>query len=359
MLVQPLVQNVGPSVNAGARTLAVAQSWTVGLPFVYFTTITLAQAQASTMTPTPANPVVVTIHSGTYTENVTLVSNVHMIGAAQAAVLIAGNITWTPGAGVNVGQIGQAEQINLNGIAHSSGSFSLTYDSSAKTAGTSSLMFCSNTTFGFVTVTGRGSTNTGDNYYMFNGILLSNGSTFTNMQGSSQSIGVEFIGTRVRGSTFAGNTVARLIGGEHLAGACALTGTANVTCTSLTMRAWTVASGCTLTAPGCNLTAAQTISVASGGTADLRNVTLGVAANIVGPGTINRTVWNGTTGTTVSGANTITFTIPYPDAVYNVTWSLVSGPGNAAMTYGTKLGASFVLTDSVGGNVWDYTVHHI
>ncbi len=118
----------------------------------------------------------------------------------------------------------------------------------------------------------------------------------------------------------------------------------------------TVASGCSVTTVGGKLT--STITVASGGTADVRTTNIGASTNLAGPGTINRTSFRFTTSATSMGANAITFAIPLPDANYSLSFSLVSGAGNAAMTWSSKTGSGFTLNDSVGTNVWEVTVTH-
>ena len=345
---------------APARTLFVAQSWPPGVdPTIYFTTISAALVQAATMTPTQANQVAILIFPGTYVENLTLVSNVSLIGTAFQNITIIGNITWTPGAGVNAPQTALPEAVSIeNLVVGAPAANLLLIDSTGKAAG-SAQFFAYESAFQTVTVIGRGIGQ--DNFFMFDCILLTGGTSFTNMTGVIAPIafGVELVSSRLRGVTFAGNTLARIQGGEQVgaAGTIALTGTALVICQGFNVsRPVTVASGCSFTLQD-QLTA--TLTVAAGGTADLRGANFATNANLVGPGTINRTTWTQIFGPTVAGANVVPITnAPFPDGVYNVSLQLIAGPGNAGVTVTGKTGTDFTINDAVGGNTFDVSIIH-
>jgi hypothetical protein len=212
--------------------------------------------------------------------------------------------------------------------------------------------------FGITVATGRGAA---DNLFYFNCILGAGAtnSTYTNMVGTIAGIGVEIVGSRFRGLTFAGSTGARIQGGESAAlggNTYALTGTAKAIFQGVNIEnVVTVASGCTLTINGGPLN--TTLTVAAGGAADVRGSNYGGNANLLGAGTINRTTWISSVGPTVVGANAVVLNPPYPDANYNVNLQLTAGAGAFATITG-KTGAGFTINDSVGGNTFDYTVIH-
>ena len=350
-----------------ARKLEVASAaWPTGSDAtMYFTTISAALTQAATMTPTSANPIVIVVGPGTYTEDLTLVSNVHVSCGIEQSVLLVGNITWTPGSGVNAAQINTAQTVALTHLQYAANS--LTYTST----GTGNCqLYQINCVSGGMACTGRGTIPNGiDNSFNYNCLFAKGTSTYTwtNMTGASsatasQSVGVEIVGCRFVGLTFAGNTIARISGSDQLfksGSAIVLTDTAAVYCFGLGINNnVTVASGCSFTAPGCVFAATNAVlTVASGGTADVRGSNYNVLTNLAGAGTINRTTWNGTTGSTSIGANTITISPPFPDANYNVSFSQVSGTPTIP-TYDTKAGGSFVLHDATGTDVYDYTITH-
>lgn len=338
-----------------SRALYVSKAWPTGSnPLIYFTTISAALAQAATMNPLSSNKVLIAVFPGTYTENLVLVSNVSLCAAtpSQGDVTTNGTITWTPGAGVNAPQTTTLEQVNFNSISQTSGN-TFTFDSTGKTSN-SAVFDSQEATFGTPTFTGRGTNVDTALIYLSN---FFGTATFNNMTGSGQTVGLELFGARFRGTNFGGNTVARIAGGNFLLGTMALTGTANVTVAGIThVNTCTVASGCSLTIAGSNIV--STITVASGGAADVRGCNYGGNANLIGPGTINRTTWCQTTGTTGVGPNAITFNPPYPDATnLNVVAQQVSGiAGTTTIT--AKTGAGCTLGDTTGGNVFDLVVVH-
>lgn len=349
---------------APGRSLFVATSWPLGAdPDVYFTTIQDALVQAATMTPTDGNAVGIFVYPGTYAGDIALVSNAHMIAAdVGGAVQVSGNVTWTPGLGVNAPQNGTSERLGWGGFLMSGGTaVTFTYNSVGKTG--NAFLYLDGSIITTVNWTGR--KNQQDSFFV-DGVDVLNAaasgpgaSVITDVTGDSSSIGAKFVGCRLRGITFAGATQARIEGGEILGGSfpMALTGTSNLRiCAGASVQKTTVASGCTLVMTGCDIN--NTCTVAAGGAADLRGSNYNGNGNLLGAGTINRTTWNQTTAATGVGANAIVWTVPYPDGTYTVQAQLVSGPGNAAMTITAKTGTGCTLTDSVGGNVWDLTVIH-
>lgn len=87
----------GGGIFSPARTLFVAKGWQAGyVPPTHFTDVGSALTRASEMTPTSINPVQIIIYSGTYTEALNLVSNVHLTGTDDDT-FISGIVTWNAG----------------------------------------------------------------------------------------------------------------------------------------------------------------------------------------------------------------------------------------------------------------------
>src|SRR5262249_19651150 len=143
----------------------------------------------------------------------------------------------------------------------------LTVDSSGKTGG--ACVFNSQQgVFQNVVFTGRNPTTHLDTAFFwqpnFNGTI-----SFTNWAGQAGTVGVEIDGGRIRGSTYAGSTVARIQGSDMIttapASTVALTGTATVSMVGINnLAATSVAAGCTLTVSGSNVDP-SVVGVFSGG----------------------------------------------------------------------------------------------
>lgn len=346
-------------------------AWPAGAdPSIYFRSITDAITQAATMNPTSTNQVSIVIFPGIYTEDLTLLSNVNYVGlpaATLATVMLNGSVTWTPGVGLNQPQAADTEQINWNSIDQSlNNQNKFTFDSTGKTAG-SAQFFSAHSAFEIVSFTGRGNPQTGDNdnsfFYAGTFFLGPGPVTFTNMQGAvTPAAGVEIECVRFRGLNLAGSTICRIQSGENVvpkqATSIALTETAQCFAQGVNFQnPITVASGCSFVADGCVLN--NTLTVAAGGTADIRATNFVSNANLLGAGTIDRSEWLGVAGPTVAGVPLVVPLTPnFPDNVYNVSLQLTAGPGNAGTTVTAKLGDSFTITDAVGGNTFDYTLIH-
>ena len=95
-----------------ARTLFVSTSWPAGSnPAIYFTSIAAAYAASIALNPSTGNPVEILVYPGVYADPISVVSNVHLVGAGQQrTVLVTGAVTWTPGAGVNASQAANSEE---------------------------------------------------------------------------------------------------------------------------------------------------------------------------------------------------------------------------------------------------------
>lgn len=335
---------IAGEAGAPARTLYVASSWSGDVdPAVYFTTIDAAIAQAATMSPSASSPIGIMIADGTYSDNLVLQSWVFLaaLTASSVGVTISGNVSWTPTAGSSEGV--NLTNLNLTGT--------LTVNATGKSGGQSSFL-ANNCVLGG-TFTGRATSGTTRDYVQLTGC------TTLGLEFSTYL--VEYLGGNVSPLTFNGACVGQVVGCSTVqvaVGSHAINGTSAVTFTGCALLAigLAVASGASATVTGCNGTG--NIAVSSGGTADLRMTNFGGDSKLAGPGTINRTTFNFSFGPTTPGANSVVFTIPFPDANYNVLITLTGGTGNADTGVSAKAGTGFTLTDSAGSNTYNITIVH-
>ena len=329
-----------------ARTLFVAQSWPAGSdPAVFFTTIDVALAQAATLTPTQANPVAILVYPGTYPQNLNLVSWVSVTGAPGAFpdVNVTGTVTWTP-----TGNIAESTFLWFLGLRSP-----VTVNTTGKTGGQTTLIFF-NCFVETLTYTGRANAGpTRDLVQLFACVPGMTPFTITTAQ-------VELQACRLNAITFNGACRFAIAGGTTIPAAVApwnVNGTSLGFVTgALLATPWNLASGTSVVMSGCDIT--SPVTVAAGATADVRGSNYNGNANLVGPGTINRTTHTQSFGPTVVGANAVVFTVPFPDAIYNVALQLTAGPGSAGVTVTGKTGAGFTINDPVGGNTFDILVNH-
>lgn len=327
------------------RVLFVAKAWPTGVdPNVYFTTVAAALTRAAVLVPTAASPVVIRVAPGTYTENVTMLPFVPLVGDTQGQAIIAGNATITPtGSGV--------EGFFLMNIRVNTGTVTIT--TTGKTGGTFTFN-ATNCNINAASVTGRSASGATQDLIYFGLCNLSSGSfTFSNCL-------VEIQSCRHRGCTFNNACIYNINGGNPVPNGTGLPWAVNGTSTGIATGSdfnsqWTFASGTSGTFAGCHTSA--NINANAGSSVDVLASDIPVA-NLVGPGPINRRTHIQSSGATSAGANAIAFTIPFIDANYNVNLQLTAGPGNAAATITAKAGSGFTINDSVGGNTFDITVAH-
>jgi hypothetical protein len=340
----------GPDgLNAASpdRTLFVAQSWSAPVdPTRYFTSIAAAYAASAALLPTVANPVEILVYPGTYPDPITIVSNVHLVGTGQQrAVNVTGLVTFTPGVGVNAPQAIGEERLNVAFMTFAGG---FTINSTGKPAGQFvAPLFRGVIIASALTYTGRpGGV---DDAFFFFASVVGAPVTFTDIGN------VNFLSVQKGNVTLAGATGLRSTGGSQL-GVLTLNQTGNCRYSGEVISgAVVVGVGSLLnTFAGCGMSSTLTVPV--GGAADVRMSNI-PAANLVGPGTINRTAHTQSFTTTIAGANPLVFAVPFPDANYNVSLQLTAGPGNAAATVTGKLGAGFTINDVIG-NTYDVTVTH-
>jgi hypothetical protein len=166
---------------------------------------------------------------------------------------------------------------------------------------------------------------------------------------------INILGVRTRGMTFAGGTFFNLGGGTALGGAITLAGTSSGTIAGQTIEPTApivVGAASSLVA---NAILQSTVTVAAGGTADVRGCNVD-AANLIGPGTINRTIHTQSFTTTVTGPNPLVFAVPFPDAGYAVSLQptgLASVVATVSPRVASKLLTGFTINDAVASGTGD------
>jgi hypothetical protein len=345
---------------APGRTVFVAKSWPAGSdPAVYFTSIQTAINQAATLLPTATNPIGIVIFSGQYNEVLTICSNAYLIALSPGSVTVVGNITWTPAVGINAPQATIEERMQFIDITNPGSVF--TFDSRGKVSGATVFFAPLACVFQNITAFGRPGGGNDDEIFIYNSNLLNGTYTFTDIQGIIPAI--QIISSRFRGLNLIGDTTCVVEGGNNIrpgGGPAPITvqGTATLQLQGLNINNpvnVTSTAPLGLTANGCIFN--DTVTAGAGATADIRGSNYRQNSNLIGPGAINRSLWNAAVaGPTVLGANPVVFNPPFPDATYTANLQLTSGPGNAGTTVTGKTGAGFTINEPVGGNAYDYSV---
>lgn len=333
------------------RTLFVAQSWPNGGadPAVFFTDPSAALSHAATLTPTPTNPVTIILFPGTYSQNLTLISNVHLF-AASGGVTLTGNVAYHPGVGGNASQLHLNERVVIENLTFQTGTF--VYDATGKSDLTkSSVLYLLNcTTLGpTLAASGRAASGGSDlltitnqidggTTWTLNGIFP----TWTACQFSAQMDMTDLVFGGVFTSTV-------FFGPVNLVNSPFVGGDSNTYISAVNIDA----ASSLLFNSGSNFSAP--VTVAAGGQADLRMCEYGSLSNLAGAGAIDRSIWRTTAEATSIGANVITLSPPYIDGNYNVTLTLTAAGASGAFVSG-KAANQFVLNDPVGGNSFDITI---
>lgn len=347
---QPFISAGGNGSGGGfapARTLFVAQSWPAGVdPSVYFTKISDAEVFAATMVPFPtrADPVTIIIYPGTYADDLTLVSNVHLNCHTRRDVVVTGNVVWTPGAGVNASLVGGEEQADIAAIRFEG---TISIDSTAKTGASNSAfdgrgIDVRNT----VTMIGRGGGARTDHFQLWLSTLICT-VNFTNVIVNLSS------GTYLD-LNFAGECDFD-VNGDQVFGVVTLAGTSvgALQATQIFGNV-NVGTGTSIDIVSSVLEQNAVLTVAAGGDADIRMSEFQVNAQLVGPGPIDRSIWTTTIAGTAAGNNVIPISPPYPDGLYNVAIELTAA--GAYPPVSAKGGSSFTINDPVGGNTYNFTL---
>lgn len=346
---------IGPTGAAGiatgavmavpARTLFVAQSWPTGVdPLVFFTTIAGALAQAATMNPSAFNPISIVIYPGTYSDPLTLVSNVSLFSTARRSTNITGPVTWTPGAGVNAAQAGQREEV---GIVLSNILSTISIDASAKT-GDVSAFDCRDAGIrgGLMHIARPGQS---DFFQAWNLVALGTPMTFDNSN-------VNIFSSSTDSITCTGNCAIDVRACETF-NPISISGTTvgSIEATQINGIV-AIGSGCSVSFTGSQFQPGSIITVAAGGHADLVGAQWNSNANLAGAGTIDRSIWRTSVGPTVLGANVVPIAPPLKDNVYNISIAQTAGSPQDPPIVTAKTASSVTIDDSVGGGTFDVTI---
>lgn len=335
------------------QALFVSLAWPVGAnPLVYFTTIQAALNHAATLTPSATAPIALLIFPGTYTENLTLVSNVNLFGFGRRATQLNGTVTWTPGAGINAPQTAEHEEIDIFYVKMLD---TLSMDATGKSGSSAVLDIRDSTLVADWSLVGRSSGTDGLNLYNTLFSPAANG-LFTDLNASLVASLIEGEGETVTINGVGSNGL-DLYGGQWLVDTTIIAGTGSflelvgVEC----LGAFTVANSCNLQANNCLFDDGSAVTVATGGSADLRGSALGTTT-LTGPGPIDRTLVQITSGVTASGTNAMTISPPLPNNTYTVAVTQTSAAGGTMPSIAAKTAAGFSLNDAIGTRTFDLTV---
>lgn len=335
-----------PPSTAG-RTLYVAQSWPAGAdPARYFTDPAAALVQAATMSPLPTDAIVVEVHPGFYPQNLTLVSNVHLFGMSLRGTEFSGAVTWLAGQGVNVGSASLTERIYCSRVRFTG---AVTIDATGKPSGVGICTFdCRDADLrGNLSFTGR---NEGADFFQ----------TWDGVHGGSAWALTGIVPTIAHGVTLSAAVVFTDCGsGGSLSGVVAFGAVSLVRSPGFDAFGSNFLAGINVDAASsfraCGSALNGVVTVAAGGSADLRSSQYMSVANLAGAGSIERTVWRTTAGPSSIGANVVTLAPPYADANYSVQLTKVSGSGGEILVTGKQPG-QFTISDSAGGNTFDICI---
>jgi hypothetical protein len=345
------------------RTLFVVQFLPEGADHgIFFSTITDALNQAAMMAPSSTNHIGIVVFPGIYTEDIMeIVSNVSVVQAVRGTAQLAGNATWMPGLGINAPQLNDKEFLTWQ-IGFQDDTNLFTIDSTGKKNDSFVVFHMYQSQLQQIKATGRGQNPGVDNLFFEDVIFLTNANTFTDVTGALS--GVELWHCRVRGTTFAGSTTARIDAGESAGRKPhTWTGTGTGIYTGIDI-VFPISADAGTTV---KITGEIDAALSGDGTFDVRGCNFGGNANLFDgttmtgiTGKCSRTTWTDSVTTAAgrnAGLNVVTILPAYPDnASYNVSLQLINGPGNAGATVINKQGVSFTINDTVGNNTFDYTI---
>lgn len=346
--IKVIQQGRGTSFAPG-RTLFVATSWSAGLDTsTCFTDIPSALAAAAALVPAPdvSHPVVISVYPGLYPDPLTLISNVHFQGVEARGCSITGAVTYNMGTGANASQNGLFERVYFNKIGISG---AITIDVTGKTGSAlSAVDFRDVDLSGNVTCSGRALSGLADDFHIWNGIHGGSAWNFDGVKplfygGCELGAGTLTLTNCTFGAVFSDARCFSALNLVHssVEGQGSKFNAVNIDGTSVFGPL-----------PGSKV---GVVTVAAGGTADVRSAEYFTASNLVGPGAIDRSVWRTTIGPTTAGANIVTLTPSYIDANYNVQVTQADGTPTAITASGKQAG-QFTLNDAVGGNTFDVTI---
>lgn len=336
---------------APARTFFVATDWPEGAdPANQFTTVQAAMNAAQALVPAVDvnHPAVILLFPGLYPDPVVWMSNVHIHGFSTRGTSITGAISWSAGVGVNAGQAGLFERVYF---ARMGVSGNLTIDTTGKPLGQGTTFDLRDVdlTPGTVSAHGRAAAGGQDVFQTWDMINSSGVWSFDGYEplfNAGTQLGASPL-TIANGAFGAAFNAAVCFSPVNLVNTPGTSGQGNkfnvVNVDATSVFGPHPGSKCGL------------VTVAGGGTADLRNVEYFNNANLAGAGAIDRSVWRRTFGPSAMGDNTVSIAPAYIDANYNVQLTLTAGPGGVVKVT-TKAADHFVLNDAAGGNTFDVTI---
>lgn len=327
------------------NTLFVATGWPTDYDTkTYFTSIGGAMTQAAALSPSPTNQVSVIIYPGVYTEDVTVVSNVD-ISCRMSGALVSGTTTWTPGISPNAAQIGDDEKLSISNCFIDA----LTVNSTGKTGSSASgaaLLYIDDTD-----ITGAFST-----YYRGESQDASDLDDITVTGNVIQSAGTVTLRDPIIGGTVLVEAVASYtqLGGE-VTGLFTTkdSGTAVVVVGSY-LNGVHVGNNTDFTARDSYLAGSLTTEAA----ATLSDIRSSEYSSFVGTGSVDRTLFIGTTTPSVVGSNQATLSPPYPNAAYKVTMTQTSGVAQSVLVT-AKAQGSFNYTVTNVTAAFDFIITRV
>jgi hypothetical protein len=335
---------------APGRTLFVAKSWPTGVDAsLCFTDVPAALTAAAALTPPPdvSNPALIVLYPGLYSQPVTLMSNVHLLGCSPKGCSITGAVSYSPGVGVNASQSSLVERVYMSRFGIS-GAF--TIDASGKPLGQGVTVDCRDVDISAnLTFHGRATTGGQDFFQTWDGVhggtaWLFDGAIPSFNNGSQLGASTVTLTNCAFGATFSGCqcfSTLNLVNTPGASGQGNKFANVNVDGTSVFGPI-----------PGSKT---GIVTVAAGGSADLRGGEYLAASNLAGSGVIDRNLWRTTVGPTSSGANVVALEPAYLNANYNAHVTQTAGTPTA-VTVTNKAAVQLILNDAVGGNTFDITI---
>lgn len=337
---------------APGRTLFLALSWPDGAdPAIYFTDPAAAMAAAAALSPAPDvnHPAVVIVYPGVYAQPFSLVSNVHLFGHNVRGCSFTGAVTWQAGVGVNAGQASLFERVY---IGRCSISGLLTLDTTGKPLGQGTTFDTRDVDLsGNITAHGRAASGGQDVFQCWSGIMGGTTWSFDGYEplfeaGVQLGAGAINISNGAFGAAF---NAAVCFSPVNLVNTPGTSGQGNKFA-NVTVDATSVFG------PHCG-SKCGVVTVASGGSADLRGCEYFTNSNLAGAGVIDRSIWQTSITGTSPGDNVITIAPPLPDGNYIVVVTRTDAAGTAEnVSVNTKAGGSFKLNDPLGGHNFDLAV---
>lgn len=329
-----------------AHTLWVAASWPIGAdPLVFFTNITGALVQALALGPTFVFPVVIHIFPGTYVENLTLVSNVHLVGESYEAVTIDGTILWTPGANVNLPFTNALENVTIHRLRLIQ---STTVDATMKVSNLSTFNGLETIWVGApaaIDFIARTTANV-DFFNLY--VCITDQFNMTNGIGNFQNTNVVRAGVTITGGNYAFRFLTGSVQGMSIFNGA----DSQITYDHIDHFGTITVSGTNVSFVGKNSDLGPAITINVGNFGFLHNCAYAI---LNGTGTVNRTFTTITVGPTVMNNNAVVISPAFISASYVASFSQTVGIPTPIRIDAPTVN-SFNLFDPAGGNTFDVTL---